>query len=169
MQKLRRLVVIGALAAVPVVVPRPSLAQKRAITFADYLALPNVAGPQLAPDGKSIAYTVTTYSLPDNRGTSRIWLADVATGQTRQSRGAGSDRQPRWYSTGGLWHSSHFDRAAPSCALAPGRREVSDEPGDGVFDPVAPRRKAPLAFSDDRAAGEQESTAGTASTYEARL
>jgi dipeptidyl aminopeptidase/acylaminoacyl peptidase len=97
MRRLRWLVLIGALTLPPSLVPRPGIAQKRAITFVDYLALPNVGGPELSPDGKWIAYTVTTYSLPDNRGTSRVWLANVATGQTRQlTQGPGSDRQPRW-------------------------------------------------------------------------
>src|SRR2546430_7174501 len=39
---------------------------------------------QLSPDGRWVAYTVTDYSLKDNRGTARVWLAEVATGQTRR-------------------------------------------------------------------------------------
>src|SRR2546425_4068010 len=64
--------------------PFPGLsAQKRAITFDDYIAMKAVSDPQLSPDGKWVAYTATEYSLKDNRGTARVWLADVATGQTR--------------------------------------------------------------------------------------
>ena len=77
----------------------PSLltAQKRAIAFEDFIALPGVSDPQLSPDGKWVAYTVTTPSLQDNRGISRIWVAEVATGRSRQlTGGPGSDRQPRW-------------------------------------------------------------------------
>ncbi len=79
-------------------IPRPGLAQaKRAITFDDFIGLPIVSDPQLSPDGKWVAYTVTTPSLKDNRGSARIWLADVATGKTRQlTQGPGSDRSPRW-------------------------------------------------------------------------
>jgi dipeptidyl aminopeptidase/acylaminoacyl peptidase len=79
-------------------VPRPGLAQaKRAITFDDFISLPIVSDPQLSPDGKWVAYTVTTSSLKDNRGVARIWLAEVATGKTRQlTQGPGSDRSPRW-------------------------------------------------------------------------
>src|SRR5216110_3153870 len=78
-------------------VSTPLLAQKRAITFDDFIALKSVSDPQLSPDGKWVAYTVTEYSLKDNRGTARVWLADVATGQTRRlTEGPGSDRQPRW-------------------------------------------------------------------------
>jgi dipeptidyl aminopeptidase/acylaminoacyl peptidase len=79
-------------------VPRPGLAQaKRAITFDDFISLPIVSDPQLSPDGKWVAYTVTTPSLKDNRGIARIWLAEVTTGKTRQlTQGPGSDRSPRW-------------------------------------------------------------------------
>src|SRR5256714_13671683 len=59
-------------------------AQKRAITIDDYLALKSVGNPQLSPDGKWVAYTVTEQSLKDNRGIARIWLADVASGAVRQ-------------------------------------------------------------------------------------
>lgn len=76
--------------------PRLS-AQRRAITVDDYLSLTGVGDPQLSPDGKWVAYTRTTISLEQNRGISRIWLAEVATGQTHElSQGVGSDRAPRW-------------------------------------------------------------------------
>jgi dipeptidyl aminopeptidase/acylaminoacyl peptidase len=72
-------------------------AQQRAITFDDLLGLPVVSDPQLSPDGQWVAYTVTTSSLKDNRGSARVWLANVATGETRQlTQGPGSDRAPRW-------------------------------------------------------------------------
>ncbi len=67
--------------------------QKHALTFDDYIALKSVGDPQLSPDGRWVAYTVTEYSLKENRGTTRIWLAELATGQTRQlTAGPGSDR-----------------------------------------------------------------------------
>jgi dipeptidyl aminopeptidase/acylaminoacyl peptidase len=72
-------------------------AQQRAITFDDLLGLPVVSDPQLSPDGQWVAYTVTTSSLKDNRGSARVWLANVATGATRQlTQGPGSDRAARW-------------------------------------------------------------------------
>src|SRR5258708_18587802 len=75
----------------------PVGAQKRAITVDDYLALKSVGNPQLAPDGKWVAYTVTEPSLKDNRGITRIWLAEVASGSARPpTAGPGSDRPPRW-------------------------------------------------------------------------
>jgi dipeptidyl aminopeptidase/acylaminoacyl peptidase len=72
-------------------------AQKRAITFEDYINLPVVSDPQLSPDGQWVAYTVSVPSLKDNRGIARVWLANVTSGETRQvTQGGGSDRSPRW-------------------------------------------------------------------------
>src|SRR6266508_1150860 len=75
----------------------PLAAQKRAITFEDFIALKTISDPQLSPDGKWVAYTVATPSLQDNRNVSRVWVVEVATGKSRQlTGGPGSDRQPRW-------------------------------------------------------------------------
>src|SRR5260370_42635233 len=63
--------------------PRPAAAQRRALTIEEYLALPSVGDPQVSPDGKWVAYTVTRYSLKENRGATRIWLTDVAGGLAR--------------------------------------------------------------------------------------
>ena len=77
--------------------PVPVVAQKRAIRFEDFIALKSVSDPQLSPDGKWVAYTVSTVSLQDNRGVARVWIAEVATGRARAlTGGPGSDRQPRW-------------------------------------------------------------------------
>ena len=78
-------------------IPSFALAQGRAITFDDYIALKAVSDPQLSPDGKWVAHTVSTPSLQDNRNVARVWIAEVATGRSRQlTGGPGSDRQPRW-------------------------------------------------------------------------
>ena len=85
------------LALLLLLLPSSLLAQKHAITFDDYIALKSVSDPQLSPDGKWVAYTVSTPSLQDNRTVARIWVVELATGKTRQvTNGPGSDRQPRW-------------------------------------------------------------------------
>ncbi len=90
----RSLATVMLLALAPLGVAR---AQRRPLTFDDFVALKSVADPQLSPDGKWVAYTVATASLQENRNISRVWLAELATGQAREvTRGPGSDRAPRW-------------------------------------------------------------------------
>src|SRR5206468_7937404 len=49
------------------IIPTVLSAQRHSITFEDYIALMSVSDPQLSPDGKWVAYTVSTPSLQDNR------------------------------------------------------------------------------------------------------
>jgi len=94
---MRSIVLLACLTLPASLIPLPLLAQKRAITFEDYIALKAVSDPQLSPDGKWVAYTVSRPSLEDNRNVSRVWIVEVATGKARQlTGGPGSDRQPRW-------------------------------------------------------------------------
>ena len=120
----------------------PSLltAQKRAIGFEDFIALKSVSDPQLSPDGKWVAYTVTTPSLQDNRGISRVWVAEAATGRSRQlTGGPGSDRQPRWSPDGRtLAFISTREGGAQVWLLPIGggdARKLSSLP-DGASDPI---------------------------------
>jgi len=118
----------------------PLAAQKRAITFEDYIALKSVSDPQLSPDGKWVAYTVSTPSLQDNRNVSRVWVVEVATGTSRQlTGGPGSDRQPRWSPDGKtLAFVSTRDSGAQVWVLpisGGDARKVSHVP-DGVSDPL---------------------------------
>ncbi len=123
--------------------PLPRLsAQTHALTSDDLLALKAVGDPQLSPDGKWVAYTVTEYSLKDNRGTARVWLADVATGggQAREvTAGPGSDRQPRWSPDGKTLAFVSTRQNGAQLWLLPiaggEARRVTNLP-DGVADPI---------------------------------
>ncbi|MFZ0391322.1 MAG: hypothetical protein WAN36_12765, partial [Calditrichia bacterium] len=42
----------------------------RPLQFEDMFAMGRVADPQISPDGKWIAYTVTRYSMEENKGNS---------------------------------------------------------------------------------------------------
>lgn len=142
--------------------PLPALsAQKRAITVEDYLALKNVGDPQVSPDGKWVVYTVGTISLQDNKSTSRLWLANVALGTTRElSQGAGSDRSPRWSPDGQTIAFVSGREHGPQVWVMPAAggaaRRVSDLP-DGVGEMYwMPTGQGFLVVSDIKWPKEQE-------------
>jgi len=159
---MRRTLLLFCLTLPAALFPLPVVAQKRAITIDDYLALPSVSDPQLSPDGNRIAYTVTRYSLQDNRGTSRIWIADIGAGTTREvTEGPGSDRQPRW-APDGLSLAFVSTRDGPpqlwTLPLSGGgeARKLTSLP-DGVSDPVwMPDGKELLVTSDIKWPADQE-------------
>src|SRR5579872_5306852 len=67
------------------------------ITAEDYFALKNVTDAQLSPDGKSVAYVVTSVDEKRNRRDSAIWLIPAdASAQAVRLTAAGSARNPRW-------------------------------------------------------------------------
>ncbi len=121
-------------------IPTVVAAQKHAITFDDYIALKAVSDPQLSPDGKWVAYTVSTPSLQDNRNVSRVWVVEVATGKSRQlTGGPGSDRQPRWSPDGKtLAFISTRDSGAQVWVLpiAGGDARKVSSLADGASDPM---------------------------------
>ena len=70
--------------------------QKRAITFQDLAAMGRISEQAISPDGKWIAYTVATPSLPANRLERNLWLVPVAGGEARQLTRSGRDTRPQW-------------------------------------------------------------------------
>jgi dipeptidyl aminopeptidase/acylaminoacyl peptidase len=73
-------------------------AKVRGITPEDYFAFEFVGDPRLSPDGKLVAYVLTTIDQRQNRRQSQIWLA--ATDGSRPPRQLTSSQQsstsPRW-------------------------------------------------------------------------
>src|SRR5437763_667561 len=160
----RLLVVLGCLTFPVLPFPFPVLSsQQRALTVDEYLALPVVGDPQLSPDGKWVAYTVTHSSLKENRGTTRIWLADVTAGTTRQlTAGPGSDRQPRWSPDGRTLAFVSTRESGPQLWLLPvggtgGEARRVSSLADGVSDPVwLPDGTGVLVASDIKWPADQE-------------
>jgi dipeptidyl aminopeptidase/acylaminoacyl peptidase len=64
----------------------------------DYFATVAVSDPQLSPDGKRVAYVVTTVDVAKNRRQSAIWmaLADGSRPPSPFTAGAQSSTSPRW-------------------------------------------------------------------------
>ena len=74
----------------------------RPITFEDMYSLGRVSDPRVSPDGETVLYVVTYYSLENNRGNSDIYAVDI-TGENarRLTDSPSSDRNPRWSPDGG--------------------------------------------------------------------
>ncbi len=69
----------------------------RPMTLDDLFALRRVADPQISPDGKTVAYVLTTVDLAKNATVATIWLAPTDGGPPRQLTGGPKhDRHPRF-------------------------------------------------------------------------
>ena len=71
-------------------------AAKHPITFDDLIKMHRIAEPQVSPDGKWVAYTVSTPDMEANRGVSNIWLVPTAGGAEVQLTQSGHDSSPVW-------------------------------------------------------------------------
>jgi dipeptidyl aminopeptidase/acylaminoacyl peptidase len=69
----------------------------RSLTVDDYFRILDVDEPQISPDGKWVAYTVTTSDIEKDELTSRIWMVPAGGGDpvpmTAEARSAS---RPRW-------------------------------------------------------------------------
>ncbi|MGD1090925.1 MAG: S9 family peptidase [Bryobacteraceae bacterium] len=71
---------------------------RRGITAEDYFAFEQAGDPQISPDGKWVAYTVTTIDQKANRRMSRVWVAPVDGNRppVPYTAEAVSSTSPRW-------------------------------------------------------------------------
>ena len=80
-------------------VPSGATAQeagKHAITFADMIQMHRVGEAQVSPDGKWVAYSVSTPDLDANRGASNVWIVPTAGGASLQLTQSEHDSSPVW-------------------------------------------------------------------------
>ena len=89
-------VVVAAIACTAPVSLKAQEQRKRAITFQDLIAMHRLGDPQISPDGKWIAYSVSTPDLDANRSVRNIWIVSTAGGEPRQLTRGGTDTRPRW-------------------------------------------------------------------------
>src|SRR5262249_41127725 len=69
---------------------------KHAMTFDDLIKLQRVAEPAISPDGKWVAYTVSTPDMEANRNASNIWMMATSEGDAIQLTQSGKDSSPVW-------------------------------------------------------------------------
>ncbi len=86
-----------AIIATIFVAPHTAAQTKRHLGPDDFYRMREVGDPQLSPDGKSIAYTVTTMNRELDRLETQIWTVDWEGTQSLQmTYGPESSSSPRW-------------------------------------------------------------------------
>ena len=76
---------------------------KRALKIDDYFAIKRLSDPRVSPDGKWVAYTISTSDLKTDKSESRIWMSPVAGGDAvAMTRKGASSSSPR-FSPDGKW------------------------------------------------------------------
>jgi dipeptidyl aminopeptidase/acylaminoacyl peptidase len=89
-----------AIAALLTLLPMTARAQdsaRRLVTVDDFLAVKRVSNPQISPDGRWVAYVVSSSSLKDDKSESQIWMAPLDGGEAIPMTGKGSSASsPRW-------------------------------------------------------------------------
>jgi Tol biopolymer transport system component len=72
-------------------------AAPRRITIDDFFQIRDVDDPQISPEGKWVAYTVTTHKLKDDTNEDRIWMVPSSGGDAVPMTAEGvSSSHPRW-------------------------------------------------------------------------
>lgn len=70
---------------------------KRKIEVEDLRRFKFVSDPQISPDGKNIAFVLSTIDYEEDKYERNIWMADTETGVLNQfTHGKGTDTYPRW-------------------------------------------------------------------------
>ncbi len=71
--------------------------QKHPITVEDLWKVGRVSDPQVSPDGRTVAYEVTSYSMEENEGWTNIYLVSIDGGEVRElDTGFKSSSDPVW-------------------------------------------------------------------------
>ncbi|MBI3664595.1 MAG: S9 family peptidase [Acidobacteria bacterium] len=75
----------------------PAPAAPRNLTIDDYFQIKRVQDPQISPEGKWVAYTVTSLSLKDDKSEKQVWMVPAAGGEAVPMTAKGvSSSHPRW-------------------------------------------------------------------------
>ena len=70
---------------------------RRAMTPQDITRIRFISDPQLSPDGRRVAFVVTTLSEDQDEYLSNIWMVDTTGGEPRRfTTGPKRDTAPRW-------------------------------------------------------------------------
>src|SRR5205823_14793226 len=78
-------------------------AQGRAFTPKDWYRVTTLSSPAVSPDGKQVAFTVTTVRAAENKRHAEVWLVAAAGGEPARLTSPGVESSnPRWSPDGKL-------------------------------------------------------------------
>ncbi|HLA90034.1 MAG TPA: S9 family peptidase [Gemmatimonadaceae bacterium] len=123
---------LAAFAQAPPAAPAAQPAASRAFQPNDWHRLTTLAGPAMAPDGRRVAFTVTTVVERENRRHSEVWVVNTAGGDPARWTSPGTESSaPRWSTDGKLllFTSNRPGGRGNTWALR------VDEPGGEAFQP----------------------------------
>ncbi|HJY89003.1 MAG TPA: S9 family peptidase, partial [Candidatus Acidoferrum sp.] len=69
---------------------------KHPLAFDDLIKLHRISAPEVSPDGKWVAYGISTPDMETNRGVGNIWLVGTSGGDAIQLTQSGKDSAPSW-------------------------------------------------------------------------
>jgi dipeptidyl aminopeptidase/acylaminoacyl peptidase len=69
---------------------------KHPLAFDDLIKLHRISSPEVSPDGKWVAYGISTQDMEANRGVSNIWIVSTSVGDAIQLTQSGKDSEPSW-------------------------------------------------------------------------
>jgi dipeptidyl aminopeptidase/acylaminoacyl peptidase len=141
LQNLLLSLLLALATATPFVAPAQNATTQRVPTVDDLLNVKSAGNPQASPDGKWVAYTVSSTDWKQDAFVTHIWVAEVASGRTFQlTRGDKSCSGPKW-SPDSAWIAFSSTRAGDKnqvFAIRPDGGEAiqltSAENGSGAFE-----------------------------------
>lgn len=93
---------------------KPAAPAKRNIEIDDMFRLKNVGSPQVSPDGKWVAYTVSSTNLREERGETQVWMAPTDGGEPLPMTAKGSSASSPRFSPDGKYLSFLASRKGDS-------------------------------------------------------
>ncbi|HET7457539.1 MAG TPA: S9 family peptidase [Gemmatimonadaceae bacterium] len=130
-----RLLAAAAIATVARTGGAQQPATKRAFTPADWYRLTTVSAPAMSPDGRLVAFTVTTVNEAENKRHSEVWAVATAGGEPTRYTSPGTESSAPRFSADGrflLFNSKRAGSKATTWALRLDRPSGEAFPADSL-------------------------------------